>query len=98
MRISGPERRCERREERIITASRSSSTSTLFQTTSSERIRKYDPNLYKKPEIEEMQQLDDAISNRSVKKDPGRLIRETLAYFEWKRPRGAQNFLIAKLD
>jgi hypothetical protein len=54
--------------------------------------------LYKKPEIEEMQQLDNAISNRSVKRDPGRLIRETLAYFEWKRPRGAQNFLIAKLD
>jgi hypothetical protein len=75
----------------------------FFQTTSSERITKYDPNLYKKPEIEEMRQLDNAISNGNVKGDFQRLIGETLtenasAYFELKRPRGAQSFPTAKLD
>ena len=95
-----PVRKARERGERkgLLRNRWSSSKFALSRTTSSERIRKYDPNLYKKPEIEEMQQLDNAISNRSVKKDPGRLIRETLAYFEWKRPRGAQNFIIAKLD
>jgi hypothetical protein len=43
----------------------------LFRTTSSERIRKYDLYLYNRPKIEEMRQLDNAISNRSVKEDSG---------------------------